>query len=127
MCMIDGIDSVDRVHTVRIRTARKTHHCEECRRAIAAGESYRYTSGIDGGGYPFSHKLCQHCSVGAEWLSINCGGWVRGGELLEEDLREHGEEYHRADLYRLVIGMRRKWRGLRVPSLPRPIQLGDAR
>jgi hypothetical protein len=130
MCMIDGCE-YDRVHNSYMRKARKRHRCEECERFIEASEPYRYTSGIDSEGEAFSHKLCQHCNVGAQWLIDNCGGWVRGGDCLIDDLKEHGEEYRRMDMYRLAIGMRRKWqrRGTLapVPALPRPIKLGDSK
>lgn len=133
MCSIDYCDARDRVHTTTHRRARKQHKCEECGRRIEAGERYRYTSGIDSDGFAFSHKLCSHCDVVAEWLVVNCGGWVRGGDELYEDIRSHGEDCRRFDLYRLAAGMRHQWVRIRsrdrmpVPALPRSLRLGDAR
>lgn len=134
MCMIDGCDEYDRANVERVCKARKQHKCDECYRLIEAGEPYLRCSGIESEGTPFVWKVCQHCKVGTDWLRVNCGGWLRGGGFVAEDLREHADEYRRPDLLRHVVGANRKWQrkrghaGLRpVPHLPRPLKLGDAR
>jgi hypothetical protein len=131
MCMIDGADEPMRCWNTVTRKARKEHKCQECGRVIAAGESYRYGSGIDYDGLACSHKVCAHCLVACDWLTENCGGWIFSG--VYEDIREHVDEYRRSDLARIAIGMRRDWKPFRraglmpVPKLPAPIKLGELR
>lgn len=132
MCMIDASGvCANRCSNTVTRKAVKNHRCDECRRTIAKGESYDFTSGINGEGYPFSHKICAHCQVVAEWLGINCGGYLLEG--VQEDLQEHVEEYARVDLARLLIGMKHDWKRIRrdglmpIPKLPAPIKLGELR
>lgn len=130
MCMIEGIDEAYVIYNRHKATrAAKEHRCTECRRVIAKGETYYCASGLYDGQWD-THHTCAHCYVACEWLTENCGGFLHGG--VQEDIEEHVTEYRRPDLYRLAIGMRRKWKrrqgeGLRpLPRLPRPIQIGDA-
>lgn len=129
MCMIDDGERYTVYHAT-VAKARKVYRCDECRRDIQKGESYRRTVGLYDGHWS-TNKVCSHCMVAAEWLLTNCGGYMDNGVL--DDIREHVDEYRRMDLARLVVGMRHKWRRLRhegmmsIPKLPRPIKLGDAR
>lgn len=131
MCMIDSADGGSMAFSSErfVKAARKPHKCEECRRDIAVGESYWYSTSLWEGDFSANH-VCLHCRVACDWLSKNCSGYVV--TMVEEDIAEHVEEYHRMDLARLAVGMRRKWQRfhgglMSVPTLPRPIELGDAR
>lgn len=124
MCMAEDADHC-KASTTTQRKARKQHKCSECRRTIAPGERYEHTSGIDGEGDPFRHKVCQHCQVATAWLVANCGGWVM--TMVAEDLFEHAGEYNRPDLGEMARNVMTKWEGKPVPELPRELRLGDAR
>jgi hypothetical protein len=96
------------------RIARKDHVCYECGRTISKKEKYQYTFGVWGGDVN-TYKTCEHCVVGQKWLWETCGGYLHGG--LDEEMREHAEDYRRFDLYRFVVGMRKQWKNMRVPIL----------
>jgi hypothetical protein len=129
MCSIDYGERYAVYHQTCIR-ARKQHKCNECGRMIASGEPYRRTSGLLDGSWT-TNKVCQHCTIAANWLMDNCSGYL--DRVVYEDINQHASEYRRADLWRLAVGMGRGWRRLRsdglmqVPPQPKPIQLGDAR
>lgn len=128
MCMIDGGDRAE-VWVESTQKARKEHRCGECGRTISPGEVYHKVFGVQDGD-PFSGKWCSHCNVAKDWLWENCGGSILG--MIEEDIREHVEEYSRMDIARLAVGMGRDWQrfhgGLMpLPKLPRPLKLGDSR
>lgn len=44
----------------KLRTARKTHKCQECYKIILPSERYWYWSGICDS-RPFDHKICKNC------------------------------------------------------------------
>lgn len=131
MCMVSGngpdywrVDSL---------VARVEHRCGECCRVIAKGEPFeRHFTVYEGSGH--SLVVCSHCAVLCDWLAINCDGWVY--EHVVEDILEHARDYRRPDLARIAVMARNKWTWLRpgkhafpgrpVPTVPRPIQLGDA-
>jgi hypothetical protein len=74
------------------RKARKEHRCEECWRAIPAGTTYVYVSGIYDRA-PFSHKIHQACEDLRGFIEdVVCGGHgqVLIGEL-EEEIHEAGQ------------------------------------
>jgi hypothetical protein len=127
MCRIDACERVQIFQESR-RKARKVHHCTECGRAIAIGESYRYEAGICEG-YLDTHKTCDHCMVARQWLLDNCEGWVYSQVL--EEIREHAEEYPKIalGLYKIAIGGARKWKKkhsndlMPLPKMPRAIEL----
>lgn len=58
---IDDIDAPKVCVTV-MRTARKSHRCCECRREIARGQRYEFTSGI-WDRRPDSFKTCEACLI----------------------------------------------------------------
>lgn len=129
MCMIEDGERYAVYHQDTVK-ARKPHKCNECGREIAKGETYRRTAGLYDGSWTIN-KVCAHCTVAAEWLLTNCGGYM--DSVVHEDIVQHVDEYRRMDLARLAVGMKRDWKRfdgaglLPVPKLPRPIQLGDAR
>lgn len=88
------------------RKAAKEHRCSECRRAIAKGENYREIRSLFEGSWS-TVKVCAHCLVGLEWLAKECNGYAIGG--VREEIREHAEEYQIVPLWRLTVGMNRKW------------------
>jgi hypothetical protein len=49
------------------RTARVTHRCQDCQRAITPGETYRRQALRDGGDF-WTWTSCAHCTVIATWL-----------------------------------------------------------
>ena len=113
--MIDGGERYD-VQRTKWRRARTAHACGECDRQIQPGERYRYDTGLYEGSWN-CHCTCEHCSVAMKWLSVNCGGWMFGGVLL--DIEEHPPEYPELafGLLRLVVGMRRGWKRFGDPAL----------
>jgi hypothetical protein len=52
--------------------------------------------------------LCAHCQVGADRLQKECGGYLL--EYINDEVREHAQEYGSLPLWRLVAGAGRKWR-----------------
>ena len=113
MCAIDDADRYTVYHEAT-RRARKQHKCDECRRLIEPGETYRCTSGLSEGHWTIN-RVCAHCTVATNWLQAECGGYLDGG--VQEDIEEHAAEYRQAALWRLVIGMRRKWRAFKADAL----------
>lgn len=129
MCMIDDCDERVNILSDREYTARKPHKCGECGRQISPGERYKVEFGVISG-HTERYKTCAHCLVARQWLSDNCGGWVYEG--IEEDFREHAQDYQRFDLCRVAVGMANQWetrKGQRmpVPKLPRPLHDSDAK
>lgn len=122
MCMIDGAEKYSIWKEKTITKARTEHKCDECGRAIAKGETYTIYKGFSDGEWS-THPICRHCIVACGWLRVTCHGFIHTCVL--EDIEEHAREYRRFDLYRLVVGMRRKWKGglMRVPKLPKPISI----
>lgn len=117
MCMVDDSESCS-FWDEESRKAKKLHKCNECGRQIAPGEIYLYCKWIYDGDWGTS-KMCAHCEVAAEWLRINCGGFVTHN--IYEDISEHVDEYaylgwrYLAGLGRLTIGIRRDWQIKRGP------------
>lgn len=129
MCMIDDADRCEVWRETVVKAARKAARCSECGRPIATGETYRrifHVSEGDAG----TDRQCQHCMVAADWLTKECNGYCTSG--VQEDIREHADEYRSAGLWRLVVGQRRKWKrfdeeGLMpIPRLP-PLSTPEAR
>ncbi len=114
MCMIDDGEPVTILTHRTPRKARKEHACSECRRVIAKGETYDYTSYIMEGDM-FEHHLCDRCKVPAAWLSENCSGFCF--EMVGEDILEHAREYRDLSLARQWVGMRRKWKSFMSDGL----------
>lgn len=123
MCMVDDSDTLSLFRKSE-RKARKHHQCGECDRVINPGELYIAYCGIHEGDW-FNGKICQHCSVLANWLGVNCGGYICGQVL--EDFGEHATEYERMDLARLFVMARNDWQSVRkktplpVPASPRDL------
>lgn len=118
MCMIDNADGYNEFNYVVRRSARKDHKCNECGRTILKLETYEYTSSLFDGEFS-SSKMCCHCSVAAEWLKNNCGGYLTCGII--EDIEDHIDEYRGVAvcvprLQRLKIGMKRRWTIMRGPN-----------
>ena len=99
--------------------ARKEHRCHECSRVIDKGEQYTRIAGVNEDGF-WTVKQCEHCTVASEWVMRQCGGVVY--TMLGEDMRDHAHDYKRRDLWRIVVGMKWKWRRngkmLDVPAMP---------
>ena len=111
--MIDGADGYNTFTSERfVKRARKPHRCQECRRAIAIGDSCHYQSALFEGDISDGYT-CVHCHVAGEWLSTNCGGYLVGSMC--EDIAEHVQEYAAAKpkcmsgLRLLLLGMRQQW------------------
>lgn len=106
MCMYDDAETVEPIEDGHYVTARKDHKCHECKRTIKAGEKYHTEAHFYEGFV--RHKTCAHCMVARGWLSDECGGWVFGG--VYEDMREHcNYGQYPIGVYRLAVGMRRRW------------------
>lgn len=119
MCNTD-YDPPELYEEVVVRSARKEHRCSECGRTIETGESYLYVFGVWQGS-PNQYKVCRHCNVAKCWLVAECGGFLFEG--IEEDIHGHAQEYGSttsAALYRIVVGMRRKWRRRDGGMMPLP-------
>lgn len=107
MCMVENAEPCEFTRK-RISVARKEHKCNECRRPIAAGETYECVTGkFDL--KMFVNKTCSHCVGARSWLRRECGGFCWGAVL--QDLEEHWNEegIHTMELGRLIVGMRRRW------------------
>jgi len=127
MCSIDDAERFVK-YTTKRRKAIKPHRCHECRRDIQKGERYYFAKGLMPG-YGWSQvKMCAHCEVGADWLVAECGGYCF--EQVREEIREHADDYRSVGLWRLTVGMNRKWQrfgsaGLMpIPEMP---PVSDAR
>lgn len=108
MCMI-GDDFVEMLRS-EDRRARKEHRCEECRRTIEPGETYRFEAWVFDGTLD-QQKTCAHCVAYARpWLLDNCDGWIY--QAMYEDIFEHFPHGTEEPLKcgRIIVGMRRKWR-----------------
>jgi hypothetical protein len=62
--------------------------------------------------------LCAHCQVGADRLQKECGGYLL--EYINDEVREHAQEYRSLPLWRLVAGAGRKWRRKNGELMPLP-------
>lgn len=51
----------DFYNTVKVKSARKPHTCDECGSSIHIGQSYRYTKGVLDSKF-YTLKLCSECS-----------------------------------------------------------------
>lgn len=82
VCLDTDCDPCEVARSV-IRTARREHHCHECREQIRPGQRYEYTSGIFEG-EPFSQKVCLFCvEIGN---ALYCDGRAFG--MLWEDIED---------------------------------------
>lgn len=121
MCSIDDGERFA-IYESKRRKARKPHHCSECRRQIEAGETYFWGRGLLPGDGWWATKICAHCEVGADWLVNQCGGF--SFDMVREEIHEHAQDYRERGLWRLTVGMDRKWQrfdgaGLMpVPKMP---------
>ena len=128
MCSIDYCDDRPSVYQEARRVARLQHICGECDRAIIAGETYRFAKMLFDGRW-WEYKTCEHCCVGQDWLTQNCGGYMFHG--LSEEMEEHMEEYPflLLSMGRIRLGIRRKWRRfkdgtlMRLPTSPPTIDV----
>jgi len=117
--MIDTGDGTWQYYNTGIRTAKKVHRCGECYREIQPKEKYHWHSGLWEGRWGTA-KICQHCTVAAEWLQTECGGFLF--TMVDEDLREHFYEGHK-NVGRVCVGIKRQWKKFKsnelmgVPSL----------
>jgi hypothetical protein len=108
MCMIDGAESVSFCSTT-VRTARKTHICSECDRAIHAREQYTYSSyKHPDWDCPETNKRCSHCQYAVNWLNKHCGGFCFGA-VKAEIVDHHEEEYFDDDFLLIKTGICRQW------------------
>ncbi len=105
MC-IDDYDSPDFYLDKKVK-AIKYHVCSECHKIINKGEIYSHVTGKWGDRIS-TFKTCQFCLEVRKWLLMECGGFNHGGLL--EDIEEHAFEYHSMKLWRMVAGMRNRWK-----------------
>lgn len=105
MCMIDDGERSTVWNEVE-KTARKAHVCTECRRTINPGESYVRIASLFEGSWD-TYKQCAHCCIVTKWLTEECSGYLAHG--VYEDIHEHAREYRTLPLWRLTVGMARKW------------------
>ncbi len=122
MCMADSGCEAE-FNSEKVRKARKQHVCGECWRFIEPGEKYIYGAGkFDGEMY--SSKMCLHCKVAANWLSIRCHGYLYGG--ISEDVGDHLQENVLDDLKEktwvehIHNGMCKKWKTESGELMPIP-------
>jgi hypothetical protein len=123
MCLVDDGSSPEFFHQEN-PTARKSHECDECRRVIQPGEEYERVCGKWDGEVD-TFKTCAHCVEARRWLVKHCNGFLYHG--VYEDLREHFNDdlrYRVDGLGRLLVGMRRRWRGFRGGLMPVPVWKG---
>lgn len=77
-------------YVAEVRTARKTHKCEECRNLILPGDKYEHVRGK--WDYVDTFKTCSHCVDLRTWTKNNvpCLCWAHGNLL--DDCREAVQE-----------------------------------
>ena len=121
MCRIDGAEQC-LVWDETSPRARSPTQCTECRRPIEKGDPYRRVDYLFEGRWG-TEKFCAHCTIAAEWLRAECGGYVAGG--VREEIAEHAQEYRDQMLWRLVVGMNRKWKRFADSSLMPIPQMPD--
>lgn len=83
-CLIEvDVDDGDKakVATTKVRTARKTHKCNECNGQIAIGEKYEINRGLFGDGWS-EFKTCSICKEIRDHFLC---GWYYGGVWEELD------------------------------------------
>lgn len=103
MCMIEDGDVVTILREQTETKARKPHKCAECRRTIAAGETYIHHVYKDDSRAVTDH-CCRHCEVARDWLCVFCDGWCYG--KVGADLFEHN---HDPQALSLAAGIKREW------------------
>lgn len=126
MCNIYDEETAD-IYVSATYRARKERKCDECFRAITAGEVYRMSRMLYDRRWS-AFATCAHCNVGHEWLANNCGGVMHAA--VADEMQSHADEYpgSRFGLLRMIVGMRRQWRQfsggglLRVQPMPRDIE-----
>jgi hypothetical protein len=112
MCAIEQCAPWDVVHDTQPR-AHQAHQCTECSRTIRRGETYRKIHGLCDG-YWATHKICAHCDAAAQWMMVVCDGYPLNS--LYDELLEHWRDgFRSAGLFRLIVGMRRRWHDGRDP------------
>lgn len=121
MCSTD-YDPAD-IYNEKVVKARKNHICSECSRNITKDEKYKYHFGI-WENKPSTFKTCRHCLIAQDWLREECGGFLHG--QLRDEIYEHADGYRKMFLYRLVVGMDRKWKNLKSDNLMEEIKNGTS-
>lgn len=102
MCMVDDADGW-KVFRSETRRAAKPHKCYECNRAIGAGETYEYATGLIDDSWYMMHT-CAHCCEAKRWLMAVCNGYLFGAVWM--DLEEHWNEdwlYHSLSFGRVIV------------------------
>lgn len=76
------------------RKARKVHQCDECRRAIEAGDTYEHVWGVWDG--PLTFKTCPDCLEFRRWFEahIPCVCWQYGSmfEIARDQARQYDHD-----------------------------------
>jgi hypothetical protein len=78
----DGDGEYPEFSEITYPKARKEHRCEECGRAIVAGETYQKVAGKFDGEF-YCDKTCCQCAEIRDAFSCG-GGWPMPGSLWEE-------------------------------------------
>lgn len=108
MCYVEWSDGTMTLLREETRTARKEHRCNECRRTIDQGETYKfecfaYERQI------WTYKTCVHCLAVRDWLTEHCGTFVF--DMVKEDFIEHKDEQPGRSVLRAIVAMDRyQWR-----------------
>lgn len=118
MRMIDYGDCETKWARHAYRVARKQHRCDECGRTIAAGEQYKFATGLTDDTV-WTAKVCGHCLIAAAWLNENCGGYLY--HAIHEDFADHATG--NLAMLRIVVGARRRWRSFADPARLLPVPL----
>ena len=119
MCMTDDFDGRSTQLRSEDVAARKPHHCCECSRLIAVGETHHIYVYLFEGDF-FSDRTCSHCYTASQWLVRECRGFIL--TRVEEDLREHWQEVgiRTRELAVLIWGIGRQWRKRDGSLMPLP-------
>ena len=82
-CCYVPIDDFGQFSSVRVRKARKTHTCEECREPILKGQRYNYVTGVYDGSWS-DGRTCLPCAgIGRDYFPR---GYM--ATCLREDFRQ---------------------------------------
>lgn len=118
MCMVEYCDDYVMLLRNSHHKATKQHACCECRRTIAAGETYMVETVIFDGERS-GYKTCAHCEVARNWLQAECGGFLYRG--VYEDIKQHADSGHYGfGVRKLAVGMAARWARKSGSAWPTP-------
>jgi hypothetical protein len=109
-------------YAVKMRKARVSHKCCECRRPISPGETYEHVSGKWGGYTPETFRTCPRCLALRDWVEGNlpCVCWSHGSFISDaRDAVDDAIDRTSDETHGLRFGFRRRLHSVRYHGLPK--------